>query len=38
MVVHDWRPEHENNSIIGPVIETMNSKKHGISQMNDSSK
>ena len=43
MVVHkklrdDWKTEQENDSITGPVIETMRSKKHDISQMNDGSK
>ena len=43
MVVHkksrdDWKTEEENDPIIGPVIGTIRSKGHDISQMNDDSK
>ena len=43
MVAHkksrdDWKTEQENDPIIGPVIETIRSKGHDISQMNDDSK
>ena len=43
VVVHkktgdDWKTEWENDPIIGPVIESMRSKKYDTSQMNNDSK
>ena len=34
----DWQIEQEDDPIIGPVIETIRSKEHDISQINDDSK